>query len=1160
MNKHSQLDQLTHPLTQINFVNTNQAYVIEASAGTGKTWTLERLFIKALLESVIDDNLPIAIENILVVTFTNDATDELKQRISNQLQITINQILYIQHHQQQLNENDLFINYLIERYTSFDYKKDINILTRASQNFDLASIYTIHGFCNKILNDYQFECNVNTKFELVTNKSNLIEILIQEFMRSQIINNKNLNTSIDTVFKNLMKIFNVYNDDLVSAICNTLPKDLFIINNNKYTVKYNIPVLSSLYDLTNPDLSSNKDDVETCKAKVLSYIINYIATKYHILCAQNNTLTFDELIQKVADAIQSSPQLKDKIFTQYPIAFIDEFQDTDALQWQIFSNIYNLSGNKRGNLIVVGDPKQAIYKFRGANIDTYINARNIINNKLELNANFRSHKNIMNFINQLFNLENQKSDIDNSYLGNGINYTQIQAMTNQSTILPTAKELTQIANKYKVNNIFYDDEVQLITITGATKYQRTQKLLNNITFEILMLLQADPTLIGKIAILVTKNKEASQLVQHLNKYGIKASELKLGNVFATTNAHELYNLLNALNDINNQREFIKAISGNIFNIPLQKLHTNIEKLKQRFFEYKQIWESNGLIALIYAILNDNAQQKIQLTNRNMANIWQLAELINKQSMQINNNTELLYWLKKKIDNADSNLDTNINDNDEELIRLDNDEQQIVISTQHKSKGLEYEILFCPFFKSANKLNARGLEYQIPFFSTYQQNNKTYSELVTDENLANDIINNENKEIHRLNYVALTRAKSRIYIYLKQHTYTAKGKYNSNEKPDKLAELFGYIKENPQDNNHNLFNYAQFFTDNPYKAIKNNQLFPGVCAYNRGEVTPLDLRKIQINFTSNNHEITKFQYINNDFTCTPSYKRQSYSALTHSNLTEDITDYFVKNEVKIVTETQYNYSILHDKSLKGAIFGIIFHELCENYPLNNKIVANILDKYNVAHHENNYVAELLEMIKNAFDYKILNQNKLHECHSCGGVNPNSINEFKFNLSISHQVSITNSIAQLIAKYFGATHPYTKACKSLNTIESGFLIGFIDLLFEKDGKYWVLDYKTNTLTDYTSSNTYDATDNPLIASMAEHHYYLQYLLYLVAVKRYLESKLYITDATELIGGAIYYFVRGIYTTNHQHNTAIVIDDKCQNLVRDIDELFKGYHHEL
>jgi exodeoxyribonuclease V beta subunit len=127
--------------------------------------------------------------------------------------------------------------------------------------------------------------------------------------------------------------------------------------------------------------------------------------------------------------------------------------------------------------------------------------------------------------------------------------------------------------------------------------------------------------------------------------------------------------------------------------------------------------------------------------------------------------------------------------------------------------------------------------------------------------------------------------------------------------------------------------------------------------------------------------------------------------------------------------------------------------------------------------------------------------------------------------------------------------------LDKVEAGFLVGFIDLFFEYQGKCWILDYKTNTLTDYTRAKNHLATENQLVESMADHHYYLQYLLYLVAVKRYLEQRLGLADATELLGGAVYFYVRGIFTEQVSSGDGIYLDTDCQNLVRELDLLFRG-----
>jgi exodeoxyribonuclease V beta subunit len=153
-----------HPIEQITFKEGN-AFLIEASAGTGKTWTLERLYIKALLEATSQTNpgTAISVENILVVTFTNDAVEELKNRIYLHIKKTIDVLFDFYHQENNLaqNSSDVFYQYLEYRYKNHNINQDIVILTRALQRFDLAAIYTIHKFCSRVIKNYQFFFDVD---------------------------------------------------------------------------------------------------------------------------------------------------------------------------------------------------------------------------------------------------------------------------------------------------------------------------------------------------------------------------------------------------------------------------------------------------------------------------------------------------------------------------------------------------------------------------------------------------------------------------------------------------------------------------------------------------------------------------------------------------------------------------------------------------------------------------------------------------------------------------------------------------------------------------------------------------------------------------------------------------------------------------------------
>lgn len=1161
-----------HPLQQIGFNTAHRAYVIEASAGTGKTWTIERLFIKALLEGTQVDNasLPLAVENILVVTFTNDATDELKSRISEQIQATMTQMIYL-HNNSGSNStltNDAFSEYLVNRLQQNEFDKDITILNRAVQNFDQAAIYTIHGFCNKILHDYQFDCGVNADFELVASKTELINTLVEDFIRKHIITELKFAAHIDIIMANLAAMFidNRGGDlSLPEAIAAKLPKDLFTIVGDGYQIKYNLSGVEPDFNaLTNRELMKNSDEFRLAKAQFLAAVINYLLATFPALPANDFQISYDELIQRVTDAVKNNANLADKLYMSFPLAFVDEFQDTDALQWQIFSSIYHLEGNVRGHLVVVGDPKQAIYRFRGADVDTYLEAKRQIGSSLILEHNFRSHPNIMNFVNQLFSLDNQRiNDISHSFLGSGIGYHPVVAAASDSDlILPSASELKSCVAKCGVEANFYDAEVQLVAVCGATKDLRQEKLLISMTFEILALLNENPQLSGKIAILVTKNREASEIVSFLSRYGIRASELKLGSIYASTTAHDLLLLFHSLLDLSDRRSFIKALSSGLFNVPLHLLQLNMGAdnqtlmlWQQRFFSYKQIWEAQGIISMIYAFLKDvelNSQSGIdkKISRRTIANLWQLGELLNRESELLKNNSELIFWFDKRIKSVRQNVQTELDGSSEELIRLDNDDEQIVITTQHKSKGLEYEVLFCPYFKSGVQLDGTyDFNYRRPFFSSYRDGDKINSTMVIDTEVGHKIVSNDNKEAHRLNYVALTRAKSRIYIYLKQPTITkSTGKYNSLQRPDKLVELFGYVADDPLDTSHSLFNYPYFFGDNPSLAIKNNINLSGVSVYNRDELTGKELDKLRLNDAGSKIDLLGLSLFAVNVDLSPRYSRQSYTALTrHDSTNQMITDYYVAEPGESDKEIIYRYSILKDKELSGASFGVLFHELCENYPLSDASLTTILHEHNVVNDV--YREELKLMLEEAFNYPLMDQLTLNNLRG------SSQHELEFNLLIANPASFKSDVAVLLADYFGDSHPFSQAVKSLDKINVGFLNGFIDLFFMHDNKYWVLDYKTNKLTNYPSATNHEVSENVLIDSMAEHHYYLQYLLYLVAVKRYLEQFFAIPDASRMLGGAIYFYVRAVYQENQEPSAGVYLDSGCQDLIRDLDALLKG-----
>lgn len=1159
------MEKATHPLLQLNFNQHDQAYVIEASAGTGKTWTIERLFIKALLE-----RSDLSLNNILVVTFTNAATAELKDRILLQIKATLDTLLKIKAGigLGRISEDIFTQSFLLPRIHKLD--NDINILLQSAQNFDYAPIYTIHGFCNHILKDYPVECNINPEFTLVTEHSEIMMILVRNFFREKIINNPLFTGKVELVYHTLEQLLGKTTDsDYIQKIAAKLPKDLITLTVNGIRLKYKVHESPDLALLIENGLESDKTLVAY---HLFSAVAKYIALNFAAFHGVRSELSYNDLISIVATSLQNNYSLAEKIRQDYPIAFIDEFQDTDQLQWDMFSLIYN----KVGTLVVVGDPKQAIYKFRGADLNVYMSACNEIQDKLYLTENRRSHPNILNFINYLFD-----QTINPGCFGANIEYNPILAKVDTDKLLnlPSGQSLSQLVlQKTGTNVLFHNEEVQLVVIKGKTAPERENNLLSAIALEILALLNIDDTLTTKIAILVSKNSQATILVDYLKQFGIKACELKLGNIFATQTAADLYLVLEAVSDLSNRKLLIQALSSKLFNLPLSAL-SNFDSntillstgvnIAQCFFRYKQIWENEGVISLIYQLVNDlYALHKFDGyigSARQISDLFQLGEILHKYDLTTQNMLELLFWFQQKITTATTGSgDMALNlTSEEEIIRLDNDDNQVIITTQHKSKGLEYDILFCPYFKADAAVNGEyDFSYKMPFFASFYDNNNqnNITELVHSIPTANKIVMEDNKEIHRLNYVALTRAKSRLYLYLKEPTITKGGSYHTKSKPDKITELFGYVKHSPQDQSHPLFNYRQFFS-NPDVAIKNGVNLPGVSIYARSKITTYCLEQLKIKSQDGGSNRPQLQQWTNKLpNQLVGFLRQSYSSLTyitHANQTNDmkgdhLKEYSITNELPPLEKPVYIYEVLNQ--LKGAVFGNLIHNLCESYPLTLAITKTLLQKYNV---DTKYAEELISIVDKIFSYPILISKTCKKSGngvSLSGIH-NIIFELEFNLVIAQQLSFKHELAKLLAKYYGEDHPYTIACRGLDRINQGFLNGFIDVFFEHGGKYYILDYKTNSLTAYTSTTDgLSDKDNVLVAENAKNHYYLQYLLYLVAIKRYLELRLDITDATELLGGAIYFYVRGIFVSNAVPG-GICTDTSCQSAVSSLDKLLKG-----
>lgn len=455
------LNTMTFPL--------HGARLIEASAGTGKTFTIAGLYLRLLLGHGCPETkhqVPLTVDQILVVTFTEAATAELRDRIRARI------------HDARLafargKSSDPVIEPLLKEVV--DHQQAAEILLQAERQMDEAAVFTIHGFCQRMLTQNAFESGSRFNNEFVTDESHLKAQIVADYWRRNFyplpihlagevrriwaspaalladVNNYltglPLKLTVEAMQGSLAELHqeNLQRIDELKALWRKDQDDYLAlisdseINKRSYTKKslptwleaVNVWAASETTSYDYPDklekFAQSTLNEKTPKgtppthavfAAIDAFIAEPISLKAPLLAhaiehcrdmlaqakQQKQWLSFDDLLTNLSAAIDSddSEQLTERIRTLYPVAMIDEFQDTDPLQYSIFSRIY--LNNPECGLFMIGDPKQAIYGFRGADIFTYIKARNQVSSHFTLGTNWRSSADMIAAVNQVFDL------------------------------------------------------------------------------------------------------------------------------------------------------------------------------------------------------------------------------------------------------------------------------------------------------------------------------------------------------------------------------------------------------------------------------------------------------------------------------------------------------------------------------------------------------------------------------------------------------------------------------------------------------------------------------------------------------------------------------------------------------------------------------------
>ncbi|MEH6453304.1 MAG: exodeoxyribonuclease V subunit beta [Psychromonas sp.] len=1205
------LDALTFPLYGQR--------LIEASAGTGKTYTIASLFIRLLLGHGDSDGnsaahqSPLTVDQILVVTFTEAATAELRTRIRERIQEV--RVAFIQG-----ESNEPFIQNLIDQ--TAEIEQAIRLLRFAELQMDEAAIYTIHGFCQRMLMQNAFESGSLFQQNLLEDDTKLLQQACNDFWRSHFYDlSTPLTELIFSYWENPGQLQSVLRGWLSRNDVNFLPtiddfdfkakyersliaikvlkanwlKDeadyLDIIShsdvNKRSYSKKNLPnwlteitqwAYQSSSSLSLPKnlikFSQKSLDEKTTKGvaphhsvfvEIEQMLEQDLALENTLLIKATNwvrahlqsnkkmqmLLGFDDLLTRLDDALQNSQEnsLALQIRQTYPIALIDEFQDTDPVQYRIFQTIYQSEEpaseqtlepqsetlpviDKSAGLFMIGDPKQAIYSFRGADIFTYMKARQNVSAHYSLDFNYRSSPEMINAVNTFF------AHCPAPFIYNeDIPFISVKA--------PAIKRKTLVIENE-------DDQtpsaLQFIQTVGGENAQGfkdsiTHACVNEIK-KILLLAQQDKAYLedddGKrtsikanhIAVLVRTGKEAQLIRKALFNENINSVYLSLKeSVYGTPHAQDLYRILQACLHPEDERLLRSALACKLFShTPLQvhKILLDTQLWEQKigqFINYRDIWAKTGILPMLHKLFHEQGIST-HLLNTNqgerlLTDVLHLAELLQKNSVDFDSDFALLRWFSEQVKEASSSQN-------EHKQRLESEKDLVQVSTLHKSKGLEYDIVFMPFtgiYQKPRECLYHDPEQQHRLIFDLK-NDKDHFALTEKEQLAEDL---------RLLYVGLTRSVYRCYIGIGSYkkgreknsplAKSALGYICLQTGKDLLAgnseQLTGHLQKMLKTSNNISIRPIPVADSTPYSVLKSDNALQA----------PLQFSKV----------IEKNWWIS------------SYSSLSRFHTAATIA----KPSINKVEQLQGEDSAIIVEPEKtpfsfprGAKHGTFLHELFELIDFENANSESLHDfmfeQLQLRHYDD---PELWAPILATWIEQILGQDLLIEQN----IKLSELSAQQKKIEMQFFIPMSPIQASSVNRIIQQHDPLSAQAGYLQfqTVQ-GFLKGFIDLTFVKDGKYYVLDYKSNYLGDQLE----DYNQVNIEYALIEHRYDFQYQLYTLALHRLLKSRLPDYDYDLHIGGVFYTFLRGMQGSTEY---GVYFNKPSFALIDGLDKLFSGQEQE-
>ncbi len=1176
-------DIINTPLTGTN--------LIEASAGTGKTYAISGLFVRLIVESQF------TADQILVVTFTKAATEELKERIRKKI---------IQAREAFIKGagEDHFINELVQK--TDHHKQAADRLQDALVDFDRAAIFTIHGFCQRILHENAFETQSLYDTELITDPESLLMEVAEDFWRKKIyrqpnefigyiLKNKKITgpeeflklltraktrdmkiipgvkkakiKSLDTYRKILKRLKNRWHDsrDEVINLLNDPSLKANIYGNLKVksmaddmdhftALKSNgFPLFKKFDNFTATKIiaSTKKNQKAVCHdffniCDELKHIYDELETEFDhytlFLKTQlfeyaksesierkkkKNIQFYDDLLYNVLDALKQDTKggknaLSKAVRQKYKAALVDEFQDTDFVQYDIFTRLFSL---KENGLFMIGDPKQAIYGFRGADIFSYMKAASSADDKYTLFENWRSKPGLITAVNTIF------SNVKLPFVFDKISFDKAEP-AKKADVEPGVKPNMQNDRQNALLKLWY-----LKSKEGkpVNKSDAVLLIANAVSGEIARITSHTdhPVRSGDIAVLVRTNRQAKIIKDSLSKRSIPSVLYSTGNIFDSDEAMETERVLSAIAESGNERRLKSALVTRIVGVSAKEIDSmenglqSLEPWMLKFREYSKIWNNHGFIRMYRLFMSQEGVKKRILSlddgERRLTNLLHLSEILHHESEEKKTGmTGLIKWLSEQRDPSTTRLE-------EHQLRLESDELAVRIITIHKSKGLEFPIVFCPFCWESSRLKDKEKKAKEIVFHEMNRNKSLTFDLGSNE-IDKHIVLAQNEllaENLRLLYVALTRAKETCYL--------AWGRINKAE-TSAMAYLLHDLLEDKNivitddivgeiQKRFNRLNDDELLADLKFISDQSNGTIAlsSIPTENDLKYKPMIEKEENLFCREFNGRIAR------------NWKVSSYSSLVSGQLKDDeLPDYDAfyqsqRRQFRSYTDFQINekaHETVNDifSFPKGARAGIFFHDMLENLDfredpsqIGESLVKGKLIEFGFDLKWENTVCD---MIGNLISTPLLENKKDFVLSSVE--NTNRINEMEFYFPL--KTVTPQKLSRIFSDHGGIRIPadFPSRLEKLSFMPSeGFMKGYIDLIFQLSGKFYLVDWKSNYLGDHIEDYSKDSIDEVMNKDL----YVLQYHIYLLAIHQYLQLHIPKYSYESDFGGVFYIFLRGM-----------------------------------